>query len=1226
MSSSTSRQQGSTNQMKRRSFWGTWLPIGLVVLAIIGLSIAGFFIMRSQSFSNGLNTLTFLSIIVGTVLSLLSLLINIFQWREAAATNTMIDTGSASEQLHAAQPQIPQITGVVVTGELATGPLPPAALLPLGVQDGKPPYIDWGEAPAVEHFYGREQKLTTLKQWVQDEGCRLVVIQAMGGMGKTTLSRILTDQVSNDFDFVFWRSLQNAPPIDHILETCVAFLSNQQTVLLPQHLDEQILLLIGYLRKRRCLLVLDNFESVLQGGNRVGAYRPGYEGYGRLLELVGAGQHQSSLLLTTREKPRELARLDAARLLDLEGLELGEAQRMLSDFGLAGSKEIWTRFINLYSKNPLALKLASELVREVFQGDIAAFLNQDEPLVGDVMLLIEQQFERASLLEQEILYWLAIEREKTSLDTLNKNIVHNVLKSELPQVLSALKRRSLVERIGTGLFSLQPVILEYVTNRLFTRICQELSSGKIELLQSHALIKAQAKDYIRASQARLLLEPTASYLHTSLGQEESEHRLKHLLSVLHSTAARRPGYAAGNILNILVALKADLSGYDFSHLVVKQAYLQDAKLVDVNFAHADLETSTFMETFGNILSLAMDKSGGVLAAGTANGKVELWRMSDYTPSLTLEIAGHEEWVRSIAFNPQGDLLASGNDDATVHLWDLRSGRKLNLPVKHNGRVYSVVFSAVDDILASAGDDHIIHIWNARSQQHIQTLQCNQGRMRSIAFSQQGDLLAGGSEDNSISLWDMHTGECIRILREHSDHVYSVAFSPDGKRLVSGSSDRTVRLWDVQSGDCLSVLKGHTGRVQSVDYSSDGHLLVSASTDQTVRLWDSESGRCIHSLNEHSNRVRAVTFSPDSKLVVSGGDDQTVRLWDVETGQCVKTLHGHSSWVYAVAFSPDGKTLVNDNNDFALHEWDVAIGQPLRVFPGHENWISTLAFAPDGHLLASGSEDQSIRLWDVKSGSCIKTLQVGERVRSVVFSPDGKVVASGSDAQDILLWDSGSGQQIAALRGHYDRVRVVAFARNPVSSTDDILLASGGEDEKIRIWQITRAAQEAKRIHKLTGHRGRIWSLAFSPGDNNLLASGGDDSDIRLWDLRAETSIATLQAHTGRIYFLAFSSDGTLLASGSEDHTVRLWNIKTQQCIAVLRGHTTRIRSVAFDNTGTLLASGSHDGTVRVWDVQSHECIRVLRTDRPYERMNITDIKGITGAQRKMLRDLGAVEL
>ncbi|GAC1502875.1 MAG: NB-ARC domain-containing protein [Ktedonobacteraceae bacterium] len=1233
MSSLTPQQRVSPDPPKRKGFWSTWLPIGLVVLSIIGLLALGIFIILTQGVERGINTLTIISIVLGMVLSILTLLVNFFQWREQATTNVMIDTTTTVEQLPNHAGPVPQISGVVVTSHLATSPLPPATLLPLVEQDGNPPYIDWGEAPATEHFYGRQQQLALLRQWVRDQHCRMVVIQGLGGMGKTTLSKELTGQVCAQFDFVFWRSLQNAPPIEHVLETCIAFLSfNQHATPLPAHLDARIVVLIEYLRGRRCLLVLDNFEFVLQSGDRVGVYRAGYEGYGRLLELVGAGQHQSCLLVTSREKPRELARLEgssqAIRVLELNGLELDETQEMLHGFGLNGSKEMWTRLINLYARNPLALKLISGPIREIFQGNIDAFLDEGEHLVGDVSQLVEQQFERASPLEQEILYWLAIEREKTSLDTLRANIVQSVAKRELLEALSSLRRRSLVEPGGAVIFFLQPVILEYVTNRLVTQFSEELSGGKsIELLYRYALLKAQAKDYVRASQVRFLLEPTANYLQSTLGQEESERSLKQILATMQSASARRPDYAAGNLLNLLIALHVDLRCYDFSHLTIKQAYLQDAQLTDVNLAYANLATSTFTETFGNILSLALDASGQLLAAGTANGKVELWRLPEGTPCLTLDIEGHDEWVRSVAFSPQGDLLASGNDDETVCLWDVASGQQLAALRAHSGRIYSVAFSPRNDLLASGGDEHVIHIWDTRTRQHVQKLQCQQGRVRSLAFSPQGDLLASGSEDNSISLWDMNAGVCKHILREHSDHVYSVAFSPDGKRLVSGSDDRTLRVWELSSGRSIQVLQGHSARVQSVAFSPDGRLLASGSMDQTVRVWDSESGRCIYALQEHSNRVRSVAFSPDSTLVVSGGDDQAVRVWEVDSGQCLKRLHGHTSCVYSVAFSPDGRTVVSDNEDCALHEWNVASGQGLRTFRKHTSWIYATTYSPDGRLLATGSDDQEIHLWDVKSGAWLRTLRhTSGRVRSVAFSPDSKLLVSGGDDQDILLWDCASGQRVDVLRGHSDRVRRVVFApgTNQNTYSADIVLASGGDDETVRIWKRERTTREITCTHVLKGHSGRVWSLDFSPLNSNLLASG-DERDIHLWDIQRELSTGILHGHSGRVYSIVFSPDGSLLASGSEDHTIRLWDTKSQQCIAILKGHSSRIRAVAFNNTGSLLASGSHDGTTRLWDINTQTCIHTLRTDRPYERMNITGIKGVTSAQKNMLKDLGAIE-
>jgi len=80
-----------------------------------------------------------------------------------------------------------------------------------------------------------------------------------------------------------------------------------------------------------------------------------------------------------------------------------------------------------------------------------------------------------------------------------------------------------------------------------------------------------------------------------------------------------------------------------------------------------------------------------------------------------------------------------------------------------------------------------------------------------------------------------------------------------------------------------------------------------------------------------------------------------------------------------------------------------------------------------------------------------------------------------------------------------------------------------------------------------------------------------------------------------------------------------------QELATLEGHTSPVYAVAMSRDGTLLASGSFDGTTRLWDIASGACVRVLRDDRPYERMNIRGLKGITDAQRSALLTLGAVD-
>ena len=104
-----------------------------------------------------------------------------------------------------------------------------------------------------------------------------------------------------------------------------------------------------------------------------------------------------------------------------------------------------------------------------------------------------------------------------------------------------------------------------------------------------------------------------------------------------------------------------------------------------------------------------------------------------------------------------------------------------------------------------------------------------------------------------------------------------------------------------------------------------------------------------------------------------------------------------------------------------------------------------------------------------------------------------------------------------------------------------------------------------------------------------------------------------------------SPSGEFLISGSDDATIMIWNAQTGECLKVLRDHTGWIRSVAFSPRGDLFASGSGDETIKIWDLKTGQCIRTLRSDRPYEGMNITGVKGLTETEKATLKALGAVE-
>ncbi|MCP6758257.1 MAG: NB-ARC domain-containing protein [Fischerella sp. CENA71] len=1079
--------------------------------------------------------------------------------------------------------------------------------------------IDWGDATIPTAFYGRTQEIATLKQWILKDRCRFVALLGMGGIGKTSLSVKLAQQIQEEFEYVIWRSLREAPPIKSILVNLIQFLSDEQETEsnLPENLAEIIARLLEYLQNNRCLVILDNIESILSSGNRSGHYLEGYEGYGQLFKQLGEAASVSCLVLTSREKPKEVALMEGRSLpvhsLLLTGLNVEEGQEILKVKGLSATEKECKRMIDMYAGNPLALKIVATTIQDVFGGNLTQFLQQDTAVFGDISYVLEQQFERLSNLEKEIMYWLAINREPVSLSDLREDIVFTIPPQKLLEALESLVRRSLIEQ-SAATFTLQPVVMEYVTQVLIEQVCEEIITENFELFRCHALMKATAKDYIKETQIRLILQPLINELLAVFRSKKGiEKKLTKILIKLQEEAPQEPGYSAGNILNLLCQLQTDFSGYDFSFLTIWQADLRSVNLHDVNFAYANLAKSVFAESFGGILSVAFSPDGKLLAFGDTKGEIHLRQVVDGKQVLTCK--GHNSWIISLAFSLDGRVFASGSGDYTVKLWDVDTGQCLQTFQGHDNEVWSVAFSPDGSMLASGSDDQTIKLWDVNTGECINTFEGHTSWVHSVAFSSDGQMLMSGSDDQTIKLWDINTGECPKTFHGHRDGIRAIAISPNGQMLASSSEDQTVKLWDINTSECINTFEGHSNEIYSVAFSPQGDLLASGSHDQTVKLWDISTGECKRTFQEHSSWVYSVAFSPQGNFLASGSYDQTAKLWSVHTNQCLRTFQGYTNQVLSVAFSPEGQILASGSHDSSVRLWNVNTGQCLKTFQGHLKAIWSIAFSSDGQTLASGSEDRTVRLWNANTGQCLQIFHGHNAlVWSVAFSPDTQILASSSEDQTVRLWNVKTGQLLRTLQGHRAAVWSVTF------SPDGQTLASGSHDQTVKLWDVSTG--ECKKT--LTGHRAWVWSVAFSP-NGKLLASTSPDGTIRLWSVDTHECLKVLQVNTVWLQLVAFSPDNQTLAGCSRDLTVQLWDISTGKFLRTLQGHTGRIWSVTFNPDNRTLASSGEDETIRLWDVTTGNSLKTLKVEKPYERMNIKGVTGLTTATIATLKVLGAID-
>ncbi len=1070
--------------------------------------------------------------------------------------------------------------------------------------------IDWGEAPELSFFCGRETELQTLTQWIVGDRCKLVSLLGMGGLGKTTLTVRLAEQLELQFEAVIWRSLRNAPTLEALVRDLLRSLSDSESA--PA---DPLARLMQQIRSRRCLLVLDNAESILGQGDAAGRYLPGYEPYGDLLRRFGEERHSSCLVLTSREQPRELARLDGARSLPLGGLPRSEARQILQRSGsLEISEPDSAAIVDHYAGNPLALKIVAAGIRDLLGNNVGEFLNlmrQDRFAFADIRDLLERHFARLSAAEQTVIFWLAIGREPVNLESLKADLLLPESRWQLTETLESLQRRSLMEVSPSG-FSLQPTVMEFITQQLITAVQEEICQGQIDRLRSHALVKATAKDYIRSAQLRLILEPLLERLQALGDRAAIQSHLLGLLPDLQGQPPLQTGYVAGNVLNLLTHLGTDLSGRDFSGLTLWQADLRVAPLHGVNVAESDLSRSTLTETFSNVLCVTFSSDGERLAKSDDRGWISLWQVE--TGEQLLAFQAHSEWGFSVAFSPDGATLATASLDSSIKLWDAHTGVLLQTLQLHRRGVSAVSFCPTGGkenslLLASSSADQTVCLIDCATGTRRHILTGHQGIVRAIDFSPDGRTIASASLDCTVKLWDVDSGTCLHTLITPAP-VHAVVFVAVD-RLASAGNDGSISLWDAESGDRLTTLTGHQSSVWSLAVTPDRTRLISGGDDRSLKIWDLASGRWLKTLPGHQQRVWSVAAHPQNPILASGSDDKTVRFWNLKDGQCYRSLQGYCNSITPIAFAAADQ-LLTFSADQGVRFWNTETGECLKTVILPTQSALQVALSPDRQTIAAGSLDCTIRLCDLHAGHCFRTLHGHSTwVRFVAFDPSGQILASAGGDRTVKLWQVETGDCLHTLQGHSSPVHCVAF------HPSQPILASGSWDGSIRLWQ----TQTGECLLTLSQHRDRITDLCFT-STGEVLISSSHDGIIRIWDWLQAKGLQVLEPEAG-VWAIALSADGHLLASVSQDRTVRLWHLDKGEGVRVLAdqpGH-----SLHFSPDRTCLAVGSEDGTCRLWDLTFDRAPLTLQVPRPYEEMKISGVKGLTLAQIAALKTLGAME-
>lgn len=1083
--------------------------------------------------------------------------------------------------------------------------------------------VDWEDAPTdIQPFCGRVNELKQLTNWIEIDRCKLIAILGIGGIGKTALATRVGQQLQDGFEYVIWRSLREAPPLNQLLGDLIGGLSQHANLELSKTSPKRIALLLEQLQHHRCLLILDNVEAIMNPGEYAGNYREGYGNYGDLFHRLGSSQHQSCVVMTSREPPAEITELSGNKLpvrtFPLIGITDAGAD-LLEQMSVVGERSELQEINDRCQGNPLYLRIIANTIANNFEGDLIAFLESDRYTYAKISNILTAQLARLSTDEKLVVYYLAIQREPVAIESMIVHFTPLGLDRSLPTIVDSLIKRSIVQAIGSissrsnnKRYTLQNVILEFTTDRLRDDLSLELAVPDRLFFFNHlALHPTTSPEYIRTIQQRLFLEP----LGRDLTRQHGSGAIEHLHAAIPLIRSLTPiGYAAGNLLNLAHQLQADFTSWDLTNLHIAEVDFQAVLLHQVDFRGTRFDRCRFAQGMGSIIGLSFSPDGRYLAACDTRFQIKVWEVA--TNREIAMLIGHQSWVWDVQFSHNGQYLVSGSSDQTMRVWDVASGECLQVLTGHRDWVWRVGFVLNHKLAISVGADRQIKLWWWQSGRDFLTFKVPDLRIRDGVFHPRRGLL-GVCGEQGIKIWQVWRGKQIQAIPDAvATRLRLVAFSPDGQRIFGASFSCTIHCWDVDTGAHLFSLAGHPTQIGQINF--DAGQIISTCLEQ-IRVWNLQTGACLRAINLAADCGKGVAYQ--APLVAKGSDNGTIMVWNLTTGKCISTAGGCAPRITNLATNPHNHLVASGRDDGTLSLWNFAgadwdqgkIPEPI-VIQAHQGLVGGLAFSPNAQLIASSGNDLLIQIWDGTTGVHLQSLTGHtDYVTQLLFADDRTLLSQSYDATT-RQWDLVTGKDQIIDYLHPQWVMVLARSANCE------WIGFGSDTPQLNLLHRPTA-----KIASYPAVGNRLRQLIFTP-DGRSIVGITDDRNLNYWQLdRLDQPRTWNIGNRDAITIVCHPIYPHLLITGNDDGTISIWDLDLQIKIAQFQAHHQEIISIKYITQLTQFISCSVDGAIKIWKLLGAELVELhsIESTKPYQLMQIGHNPGLNQAQLTTLIQLGA---
>jgi WD40 repeat protein/DNA-binding SARP family transcriptional activator len=581
---------------------------------------------------------------------------------------------------------------------------------------------------------------------------------------------------------------------------------------------------------------------------------------------------------------------------------------------------------------------------------------------------------------------------------------------------------------------------------------------------------------------------------------------------------------------------------------------------------------------------ALRSDGQQLASAGLDGSVHLCAVA---PDHETRVWVSDYVVKEVSYSPVQDLLGIANGDNVIRFYDARSGelrKSITFPatsqlegfmIARNGSrfaTYELSLSWDQDPEAIGG------IWDTTTGQELVHTEVFWG-FGDVMISPDGNrvMLMGINYVDNNWVFERESASLawLPVQPYWKDNVVcGVAYSPDSTRLAMAKVDGRVGVFESPS-TTLVMTTTIAGAPSAMSFNPDSSRLAIGTRQGTVLILDANSGEQKVQFTSQLAAVNALAYSPDGRLLASGNADGAVRLFDAESGKEKLQLLQYDSAVTFLAFSQDGNRLVSASADGVVQVSMIDLDEIIQLAQQRVR----RTFTPE-----------ELQRYYIVSPAPIRQIPINPTlVKTPIVEETPTPAPTPQPPQPIPQPKSA----ITAANA----IQVVELGRVQVGFVYWLAWAPGGK--AIAVVSTTGLYLIDATTLQPIWHQNNaslMITVAFSP-DGTLIATGGDDGRVRLWRATDGTDLASLKGHTKSVSVVAFSPDGSLLTSASPDDTVRLWQVPDWNLLDTLvnQPYAKGVTAMTFSPDGAWLATGSRDGKIRFWELKSRKVIREIQS-------------------------------